>query len=173
MLTGEQIIEAVKNGQIVIEPFDVNNVNPNSYNLTIGDKLIAYTDDILDCKNKNNFKIIPIPDDGYILSPNVIYLAATREYTENETYVPQISGRSSIGRIGLTVHSSAGLGAIGFKGTWTLQLTCIVPTKIYKGMQIGQIYFFPLIGDNNIKYRGYYNNRKEVKTSEQYRDFED
>jgi len=172
MLTGEEIIKAVENGDILIEPFDKNNVNPNSYNLTLGDELLVYTDDVLDCKKKNETRKIKIPDEGYILSPNTLYLVSTREYTENEVYVPQISGRSSIGRIGLTVHASCGCGAIGFKGTWTLQVSCVTPTKIYKGMQIGQIYYFPLIGNSNIRYDGHYNNKREIKTSMFYEQFD-
>ena len=47
MLTGEEIIKEVENGNIVIDPFDKNNINPNSYNLTLSDELIVYTDDLL------------------------------------------------------------------------------------------------------------------------------
>lgn len=173
MLTGEEIIKAVEEGKIVIEPFDKSNVNPNSYNLTLSDELIVYTDDLLDCRKENKTRKIKVPKEGYTLSPNTLYLARTNEYTENEVYVPQISGRSSIGRIGLTVHLCAGCGAIGFKGTWTLGITCVTPTKIYPNMEIGQIYYFPLIGENNIKYTGNYNNESEIKTSKMHIDFEE
>lgn len=173
MLSGEEIKKAVKKGDIVIKPFDESNINPNSYNLTLGDELVVYTDDVLDCKKENKTKTIKIPDDGYILVPNTFYLASTNEYIENEVYVPQISGRSSIGRVGLSVHMCASSGSIGYKGKWTFQITCLVPTKVYKGMEIGQIYFFPLIGSNNIKYNGHYNNSKKIKTSKQYKEFED
>lgn len=171
MLTGEEIIRAVESGEIVIEPFTKDNVNPNSYNLTLGNELLVYTDDVLDCKKNNKTRTITIPEEGYVLSPNNLYLARTNEYTENEVYVPQISGRSSIGRIGLTVHVCAGCGAIGFKGTWTLEITCATPTKVYPGMQIGQIYYFPLIGDSNIKYQGYYSNDRTINTSKMYLQF--
>lgn len=171
MLTGEEIIKEVENGNIIIEPFDKNNINPNSYNLTLSDELIVYTDDLLDCKKENNYRTIKIPKEGYILSPNTLYLAKTNEYTENEKYVPQISGRSSIGRVGLTVHLNAGFGAIGFKGNWTLGITCVTPTKIYPNMEIGQIYFFPLIGENNRKYTGHYNNKGKISTSKIYKNF--
>lgn len=171
MYSGQEIINAIKNGSLVIEPFDENNVNPNSYNLTLGDKLLVYTEDVLDCKKKNDTRIIDIPDDGYILSPNTLYLAETREYTETEKCVPLISGRSSIGRIGLTVHQSSGCGNLGFKGTWTLGITCVTPTKVHKGMEIGQIYFFPPVGETNIRYEGLYNG-KGVKDSKAYSQFE-
>ena len=170
MLSGEEIIKNVEDGKIVIRPFDKSNVNPNSYNLTLGDELIVYTDDVLDVKKKNNTKTIKIPDEGFILAPNTFYLAKTNEYTESEYFVPEISGRSSVGRIGLTVHLSSGFGDVGYKGAWTLQISSVVPTKIYKGMEIGQIYYFPLVGGNKIKYSGLYNNDGHLNTSLSYKD---
>ena len=95
MLSGEEIINAVNNGKIIIKPFTENNVNPNSYNLTLGDELVVYTDNVLDCKKENKTKKIKIPEEGYILAPNTFYLASSNEYIESENYVPQISGRSS------------------------------------------------------------------------------
>ncbi len=173
MLSGEEIIKEVENGKIVIRPFDKDNVNPNSYNLTLADEIIVYTDDLLDCRKKNNIRKIKVPKDGYILSPNMFYLAKTNEYTENDYYVPQISGRSSIGRIGLTVHLCSGFGDIGFKGTWTLAITCLTPTKVYPNMEIGQIYYFPLIGEKNRMYKGRYNNQTDIKTCKLYEEFEE
>ena len=174
MLSGEEIINAVNNGKIIIKPFTENNVNPNSYNLTLGDELVVYTDNVLDCKKENKTKKIKIPEEGYILAPNTFYLASSNEYIESENYVPQISGRSSVGRIGLSVHMCACSGSIGYKGKWTFQITCVTPTRVHKGMEIGQIYFFPLIGSNGIKYKGHYNNsKKKVKTSKLYKEFED
>lgn len=165
MLSGMEIIKAIENKDIIIKPFNKDQVNPNSYNLTLGKYLYVYEDGILDCKKKNKLKKIIIPKDGYILRPNEIYLALSNEYTQNDVYVPQVSGRSSIGRVGLMVHSNAGGGAIGFKGKWLYNITCLLPTKVYEGMQIGQIYFFPLIGDSEIRYSGNHNNQKKVKST--------
>lgn len=163
MLTGEEIIKAVENGDIVIKPFNKDNVNPNSYNLTLADELLVYEEDVLDVKKKNKTRLIKIPKEGYTLSPNMLYLARTIEYTENEVYIPQVIGRSSAGRIGLTVHLNAGSGAIGFKGCWILSMKCFVPTRIYPGMEVVQIYYYPLIGQKNIKYNGKYNNDGNIK----------
>ena len=168
MLSGEEIIEAVNCGDIVIKPFNEKNVNPNSYNLTLGDELIVYTEDVLDSRKENKTKIIKIPEEGYVLAPGNFYLAKTNEYTENEKYVPEISGRSSVGRIGLNIHHAAGLGHIGYKGAWTLQISCIIPTRVYKGMQIGQIYFFPIVGNPSRKYNGKYCNNGEINISKEY-----
>ena len=171
MYSGEEIIRAVESGELVIKPFSKEQVNPNSYNLTLAGELLVYVADVLDCKSENATRKITIPDEGYVLVPNTLYLAETREYTETENCVPQISGRSSVGRIGLTVHQSSGCGSLGFKGTWTLGITCVTPTKVYKGMEVGQIYFFPVVGDANIKYDGHYNGTG-VKSSQVQRQFE-
>lgn len=165
MLSGNEIINAVERGDIVITPFNKENVNPNSYNVTLGKELYVYEDGVLDCKKKNKLKKITIPKEGYILSPNEIYLALSNEYTENEVYVPQISGRSSIGRVGLMVHSNAGGGSIGFKGKWLFNISCLLPTKVYEGMQIGQLWFFPIIGEASIRYNGEHYNQKEVTST--------
>lgn len=172
MLSGEEIIKAVEQNLIKIEPFDKNNINPNSYNITLAGELLVHTEDTLDCKKSPQVKKITIPKEGYTLVPNKLYLGRTNEYTESEKYVPLLSGRSSIGRIGLTTHLSAGCGDVGFKGTWTLGITCVTPTKVYPNMEIGQLYFFPLIGENNIKYSGRYNNKKEINNSKLHEDFE-
>ena len=165
MLSGMEIINAVEKGDIIIKPFNKKQVNPNSYNLTLGKELYVYENGILDCKKKNKIRKITIPKEGFTLCPNEIYLAMSNEYTENNIYVPQISGRSSIGRVGIMVHSNAGGGSIGFKGKWLFNITCLVPTKVYTGMQIGQLWFFPLIGDSEIKYAGEHFNQKKVKST--------
>jgi len=63
---------------------------------------------------------IEIPPEGYVLEPNVLYLGHTNEVTHTNVYAPFIEGRSSIGRMGISVHITAGFGDIGFNGTWTL-----------------------------------------------------
>lgn len=173
MLSGEEILKEVENGNIVIEPFDKKNLNPNSYNITLADELLVHTEDVLDCKKDNPTKKIKIPKEGYTLVPNTLYLARTNEYTENENFACQISGRSSVGRIGLTVHLSAGCGDAGFKGNWTLCITCVTPTKVYPNMEIGQLYYFPLIGEKNIKYKGRYNNKNKINNSKMYEQFKE
>ncbi len=168
MLSGEEIIRQVKNGTLVIEPFDETNINPNSYNITLADEMLIYTDDLLDCKKKPATRKVKIPEEGYTLVPNTLYLARTNEYTETKKHVCLISGRSSVGRIGLTAHLSAGCGDVGFKGNWTLCITCVTPTKVYPNMEIGQLYFYPLIGENSIQYTGKHNNKNTINVSKMH-----
>lgn len=171
MLTGDEIIKEVENGNIIIKPFNKILANPNSYNMTLSDELLVYTDDVLDCAKINNTKKIKIPKNGLILAPGTLYIAKTNEITKTDKYVPQISGRSSIGRIGLTVHTCASLGTVGYEGSWSLGLTCVRPTKVYPGMELCQIYFFPIEGKINKKYIGKYQSKKDITPSKSYEDF--
>lgn len=171
MLSGEEIIKEVENGNIVIEPFNKERVNPNSYNFSLGDELFVYTDDLLDCGKENKTRVIKIPKEGYTLAPGTLYLAKTQEYTENPKFVPQLSGRSSIGRVGLTTHIAAGFGAVGYKGSWTLGVSCVTPVKIFTGMEICQIYYFPLVGSSNLKYQGKYQNKGKITPSRMHVEF--
>lgn len=172
MLSGNEIFEQIQNGNIVIDPFNKEQLNPNSYNLTLGEELIVYTEDVLDIKKDNAYKILKIPKEGYTLVPGEIYVAKTIEYTETRGFVPQISGRSSIGRVGLSVHITAGLGGNGYKGNWTLSLNCTRPLKIMAGMQLCQIYFYKIIGEETKFYNGKYTNKGELFASKSFKEFE-
>lgn len=101
---------------IVIEPFEKKFLNPNSYNLRLYNELLIYEEDILDMKKPNKTKSIIIPEDGLILEPGTLYLGRTYEYTKTERYVPMLEEHSSIGRLGLFVHVTAGFGDVGFSG---------------------------------------------------------
>lgn len=171
MLSGEEILREVENGNIVITPFDKKCINPNSYNMTLSDELLVYTEDVLDVAKENPYKKIKIPKEGYILAPNTLYIAKTNEYTESDKYVGQLSGRSSIGRIGLSVHISGGFGEVGYKGQWTLNITCIRPTMIKPNMEICQIWFYPLIGNKTKLYKGKYQDMRVLEASKSYMDF--
>ena len=146
ILTGKEIKKRLGN-DIIIDPFSDDLLNPNSYNLKLHDELMIYRSDILDMKSNNETETIRIPEDGFILSPGQLYLARTLEYTETRNLVPMIIGRSSIGRLGITVHLTSGFGDIGFCGYWTLQLTCIKKVRIYPHMKICQIFYNDTIGE--------------------------
>ena len=146
ILSGNEIVNNLEN-KIIIEPFNISQLNPNSYNLTLHNELVVYKNDIIDVRTKNDTETIYIPDDGYMLIPGQLYLARTCEHTETHGYVPAIQGRSSVGRLGITVHISAGFGDVGFCGYWTMQLTCVKKTIIYPKMKICQIYYHEINGD--------------------------
>ena len=156
MLTKSKILEEMNNGNIVIEPFNLSQLNTNSYNFTLSDKLLAFTKP-LDMKKANEPDYeITLTDEGYVLEPGVLYLGSTVEYTKTNNYVACIDGRSSTARLGIQIHSTGGFGDIGFEGTWTLEISVTVPVRIYPGVEIGQIYYFKPEGEIKEYYDGRY-----------------
>ncbi len=132
---------------IFISPFDEKNLNPNSYNLSLHDELLVYEEVVLDMRKSNRVERVKIPEDGLVLAPNQLYLGRTVERTETHNFVPMIEGRSSVGRLGLFVHVTAGFGDVGFCGYWTLEMFAVQPVKIYPGVSICQIFFHQIVGD--------------------------
>lgn len=172
ILSGKQIEQEIGK-KIIIEPFDSNRINPNSYNLSLHNELLVYTESVLDMKRPNGTKLLTIPDDGLVLEPGRLYLGRTREYTKTDGYVPMLEGRSSIGRLGLFIHITAGFGDVGFAGYWTLEIFCVQPVRVYAGVEICQIYYHD-IADGYEPYRsGKYQGNTGIQPSLLYRDFEE
>ncbi len=172
MLSGMEIINQIKLGNIVINPFDEKYVEANSYCLHLGDELVIYDEDILESKKETKTKRIEIPEEGYVLQPGELYLSRTQEYTETYNHVPLLNGRFSVAALGVAIHITAGFGDNGFKGTWTLEIFCIKPVRIYKGMKICHICYFPIIGEGTIKYDGKYQGQIATTASRIHKDFE-
>jgi dCTP deaminase len=158
--------------EIVIEPFSEKQLNPNSYNLKLHNELLVYDEEVLDMKKQNKVKSIVIPEEGLVLEPGKLYLGRTVEYTETDKYVPMLEGRSSVGRLGLFIHVTAGFGDVGFKGFWTLEIFCVQPIKIYPGVEICQIYYHSVEGEYDQYCSGKYQKNEGVQPSLLYRDFE-
>ncbi|MEO9362371.1 MAG: dCTP deaminase [Nitrososphaera sp.] len=156
---------------IFIEPFDERLLNPNSYNLRLHDRMLVYREESLDMKKKNEAEELAIPEEGLMLRPGRLYLGRTLEYTRTEGLVPMLEGRSSVGRLGLYVHVTAGFGDIGFAGYWTLEMHCIQPVRVYPGVQICQIYYHTVEGEYEKYSSGKYQNNSGVQPSMMYRDF--
>lgn len=144
ILSGREIVRHMGE-EIIIRPFDMSKVNPNSYNLTLADELMVYENHELDMKKRNEGRLLHIPEEGIVLQPNKLYLGRTREYTRTKCFVPMLEGRSSIGRLGLFIHVTAGFGDVGFSGYWTLEMFCVQPIRIYAGVEICQIYFHTVL----------------------------
>jgi len=208
MLSAAEIVRYLKNPEpgkrIVIDPFQEERLNPNSYDLTLHHKLLVYhvegnlhrlrafykslqgryetaipgAEDLyalevmsktcsrqyLTTARKDDAPVVAlhIPVSGLVLCPGVLYLASTQEYTETEGFVPVIYGKSTLGRLGLTIHQTAGFGDNGFRGHWTLELHAIHPVVVYAGMKICQICYEPLHGDSSRLYNGRYQDQLEV-----------
>ena len=146
ILSGHEI-RAQLGRDIIIEPFDESRLNPNSYNLALHDELMVYEELVLDMRKKNRVRRIPVPREGFVLQPGQLYLGRTAERTETHNLVPMIEGRSSVGRLGLFVHVTAGFGDVGFCGYWTLEMLAVEPVRIYAGVPICQIFYHDLRGD--------------------------
>jgi dCTP deaminase len=146
ILTDTRILEEMAKGTIVITPFDQKYLGSNSYDVHLGKHLATYRSDILDARVHNEVDHFDIPDSGLILLPHRLYLGVTAEYTETHRHVPFLEGKSSIGRLGIDIHATAGKGDVGFCNTWTLEISVKQPVRIYHGMPIGQLIYFEIAG---------------------------
>jgi dCTP deaminase len=158
ILSGHEIHSQL-GANIIIDPFDAEHLNPNSYNLTLHDELMVYEEVVLDMAKANRVRRVTIPDDGLVLSPNQLYLGRTAERTETHHFVPMIEGRSSVGRLGLFVHVTAGFGDVGFAGFWTLEMFAVQPVRIYAHVPICQIFYHEIKGEIQEYAKKYQNNR--------------
>ncbi len=159
ILTDKKILEEIEEGNILIEPFRPKCLGTNSYDVHLGRYLAVYKDRVLDARKHNEIEEIKIPDNGFVLHPNTLYLGVTEEYTETHNHVPFLEGKSSIGRLGIDIHATAGKGDVGYCNTWTLEISCAQPVRIYAGMPIGQLIYFVIDG----KVDNYYNKKKNAK----------
>ena len=137
-------IKNMLNKEIFIEPFDDSRLNPNSYNLRLHNELLVYDSHVLDMKVKNETKTISIPPEG----------------------------RSSIGRLGIYIHVTAGFGDVGFSGYWTLEISCIQPVRIYPNVEICQIFYHTILGDCSKMYKSKYQNNEGIQASKMYEEFQ-
>ena len=163
ILSGQEILRRMGN-EIVIDPFDESRINPNSYNLSLHHELMVYEEVVLDMKRANRVRRIEIPPEGLVLSQNQLYLGRTVERTETHGLVPMIEGRSSVGRLGLFVHVTAGFGDVGFRGFWTLEMFAVQPVRIYAGVPICQIFYHEIAGDYS-EYASKYQHNRDIQPS--------
>ena len=163
ILSDSRILEEIQKGTIKIEPYDRKDLGSNSYDVHLGKWLATYDNAILDAKAHNTITYFEIPEEGFVLEPTGFYLGVTLEYTETHAHVPVLEGKSSTGRLGIDIHATAGKGDVGFCGYWTLEISVKQPVRIYKGMPIGQLIYFPVDGEIEVKY----NQKKNAKYSGQ------
>ncbi|ALL08432.1 dCTP deaminase [Pedobacter gandavensis] len=159
ILSDKRILEEIEKGTIIIEPFKPECLGTNSYDVHLGKYLATYTDRVLDAKAHNKIENFEIPKDGFVLQPGTLYLGVTLEYTETHAHVPFLEGKSSTGRLGIDIHATAGKGDVGFCNTWTLEISCAQPVRIYAGMPIGQLIYFAVDGEIETMY----NNKGDAK----------
>lgn len=156
---------------LVIDPFDEERVGPNSYDVCLSPNVAWYAPTatavqmeggvyrdfvgVLDSRTDNPVERAVMPESGFLFVPGRVYLCSTVERTETHGLVPWLDGRSSVGRLGVKVHATAGRGDDGFCGHWTLEVEVVHPVILYPGMRIAQISFFLLKGERK-PYAGRY-----------------
>jgi dCTP deaminase len=193
ILSDSAIQQAIETGDITIDPFNREQLNPASYDLTLGSEVKVYADwvegdwnppntqvlipnaKVLDIKNE--LKTITLnltPDDGMVLYPQIGYLMHTQERVCSLKYNPVLDGKSSIARLFIQVHA-AGYGDIGFDGNYTLEVTVVHPIRVYPGMRIAQMRFHTISGDVQTTYNkvGHYTGifSKGAVASQAYKQF--
>jgi len=172
ILTGGEI-QAQLGKNIIIDPFDERQLNPNSYNVRLHNELLVYEEIVLDMRRPNRYRRYTIPEEGLVLSPNQLYLGRTVERTETYNLVPMLEGRSSVGRLGLFVHVTAGFGDVGFRGYWTLEMFAVQPIRVYPGVEIAQIFYHTVEGEVSEYRGGKYQNNQDIQPSLLFKDFEE
>jgi dCTP deaminase len=168
ILSGPRIEQMVKEGWIEIDPFDRTRVNPASIDLTLGREVAVYerwslylsvdgqlrspdsclsaSDEEMDVKEEPKVLRYAMGDGGLLLRPGILYLMHTAERVKTNEFVPVLDGKSSIGRLGIVIHLTAGYGDPGFDGQYTLEVTAVHPVRVYAGMRFCQMRFHELSG---------------------------
>ena len=175
ILSGKEILKEMDNGNIKITPFNINQLNPNSYNLKLANELLVYdiprienargfgnefvTTDYttlqpLDMHKDNPTRTIRIPEEGYVLYPGMLYLGKTVEFTETHNFIPCVEGRSSIGRLGINIHV-------------VREISVVQPVSSYPNSEICQIYYHEIKGEIE-EYKGKYQNQTDTVGSRIY-----
>lgn len=168
ILTGSEILKEYRAGRIVINPFDEKYLNPNSYDVTLGKgmKMLARLGGA-SAKDVSTIPYIDIDSDEdefgkyYYLHPSLLYIGTTEEEIGSDYFIPHLHGKSSIGRMGISIHQTVGRGDVGFKWKWTLEISVFIPIRVYIGMRIGQIEFHEVKGDITL-YNGKYVGQSEA-----------
>ncbi len=152
ILTDNDILQEIEAKTIVIEPYRRDCLGSNSYDVHLGATLAIYKSAVLDAREHNEIEYFTIPDEGFVLRTDMLYLGVTEEYTETHKHVPFLEGKSSVGRLGIDIHATAGKGDVGFCNTWTLEISVKQPVRIYAGMPIGQLIYFEVKGECLVPY---------------------
>lgn len=164
ILSGKEIL-ANLGKKIIIDPFNPERLNSNSYDLTLHNELMIYEEVVLDMRKANRVRRLTIPEEGLVLTPHQLYLGRTVERTETYGFVPMIEGRSSVGRLGLFVHVTAGFGDVGFRGYWTLEMFAVQPVRIYPGVPICQIFYHEIKGEYEEYKSDKYQDNQDIQPS--------
>lgn len=183
ILSDRDILNRIKGGDLKIEPFYSRAVQPSTVDLRLDDKIRVFDNwevEMVDVKKKDDpSRVVKVEKSGFVVHPGEFLLGATQEkITLPDNLAAKLEGRSSIGRLGLIIHATAGYVDPGFSGWLTFEISNIsrLPIKIYPGMKIAQLCFFQMSSpvrhlygskQTNNKYQG----QKGPTSSRVYLDF--
>ncbi|MCH8088743.1 MAG: dCTP deaminase [Chloroflexi bacterium] len=186
VLSDKTIKEEIARKRIIIDPLDVRDIQPASVDVHLDNKILVfrnsrkpYIDIRQDTTDLTELQIIE-DDQPFILHPGEFVLASTLENIQvPDDIVGRLEGKSSLGRIGLLIHSTAGYVDPGWKGHLTLELSNVanLPITLYFGMKIGQISFLQLTTEAENPYGSpalgsKYQGQMEPTASRIHRDFQ-
>jgi dCTP deaminase len=176
ILSDAKILEGLQDKSIIISDFNLDNLNPTSYDVTLNNKFKIYKNNILDCKLYNETEEFIIPEEGFILQPGEFYLYSTNEVIGSTKYSSEIKNKSSLARLGLIIHYVASWIDVGFTGNITLEMSVQKQLKIYPNMKIGQLIFHEISGEilesYDRKKGSKYMNQSGVQESLMHKNFE-
>jgi dCTP deaminase len=185
ILTGPEIRKRQGLGELDIDPWVNEHVGPASVDLRLHHDLLVYKQFLplhesmgskraatgawqwwppLDMRKGNPTEKLAIPDEGLVLYPGILYLGRTVESIWSDRFVPQVTGRSSVGRLGVQVHATAGYGDPGFEGTITLEIMVVHPICVYAEERVCQVYFTTTKGEPKL-YEGRYQKQVDPTAS--------
>jgi dCTP deaminase len=153
VLSDGTITRLIAEGHIRIEPWDERMIQPASVDLRLGGSFRVFHNhrasaiDLRDPPTNLTEQILVDEGEAFVIHPGEFCLGRTLEYVElPDDIVARIEGKSSLGRLGLIVHATAGFCDPGWKGTLTLELNNLtrVPIKLYPGLPIAQLSFMAL-----------------------------
>jgi len=164
ILTGSEIDREVHQGNIVIDPYDPRNIEPNSYGFHIGPNIIRYVEPVIDAQSEPTSNFLTIRKEGYCLEAGRFYLGSTFETMGSYRHAATLYARRSTSTMGIWIQFSAPLGHTGAIIPWTLEITVAHPVIIYPGMLIGKIAFWEPQGMLDL-YKGKYSGSLDVVAS--------
>jgi len=151
ILSDKDILKRIEIGDLKIEPFDLSCVQPSTIDLHLSPEVRVFNNwevGVVDVKIQNDIShIVKIKPNGFIIHPGEFLLGATREKIGlPDDIAGNLEGRSSLGRLGLIIHATAGYVDPGFSGWLTFEISNIsrLPIKIYSEMRVAQICFLQM-----------------------------
>ncbi len=151
ILSDRDIKKAIEEKKVIIDPFEVSCVQPSSYDLHLQNKVLVfdnYAASVIDVREKQDVsRLVKIGDEGFVIHPGEFILGSTTEnFRIPNDLAGKLEGKSSLGRLGLIVHATAGFVDPGFEGQLTFEITNIsrLPIRLYGNMKIAQICFLKM-----------------------------